>query len=232
MESCFKYLGSGMEQDCSMQKEVEIRRARALGMFESFNRVWENNKLCVAHKMAVYNAFIVPHFLYGSEAWNCTASQLHMLETAHSACLRHIMGVDKYAHHSMSHIYEVCHSQPITLTVIQNVFRWLGHVLRMSKERYPRMAYGCLPVGGARPRGRPKGTYRHTYRWMLEQVRIHEARVSVDDFLDNMEVCAQDRVAWYRLVKGMSLKQRGIPTPPTRRSERLLNKNHAIGSVD
>ena len=90
------------------------------------------------------------------------------------------------------------------------------------------MVLGCRPVGGVRPRGRPKGTFRHTYRWMLDRVVIDGARVIADDFLDCMEDCAKDRLAWQKLVKGMSLIPRGIPTPPTRRSARLLNRLNAI----
>ena len=183
VECVSKYLGSHVGQDCSMDKEIEIRRARTVGVFESFNRIWTNAKLGMRQKMAVYNAFIVPHFLYGCEAWNCTASHLRMLESAHSACLRRIMGVDRHAHHSMSHIYKTCQSHPITLLVIQHVFRWLGHVHRMDLNRYPRMVYECEPVGGSRPRGRPKATFRHTYEWMLGQVMVNGAGVDSDDFL-------------------------------------------------
>lgn len=228
LESLFRYLGSLIGQDCSMDKEIEVRRARTVGAFESFSRIWDNRKLGMKQKMAVYNAFIVPHFLYGCEAWNCTASHLHMLETAHSACLRRIMGVDRHAHHSMKHIYKTCHSHPVTLLVIQHVFKWLGHVHRMPTDRFPRMVYDCVPEGGSRPPGRPKATFRHTYDWMLEQVLVQGVGVVADVFMRDLKVCAQDRGAWRALVKGMSLRDRDIPTPPTRRSARLQTKCHDI----
>jgi Reverse transcriptase (RNA-dependent DNA polymerase) len=228
-EAYFKYLGSGCGQDCGMDKEIEIRRARTVGVFESFNRVWDNQKLGMSQKMAVYNAFIMPHFLYGCEAWNCTASQLHMLETAHSACLRRIMGVDRHGHHSLQHIYKVCGSHPLTLHVIQHVFRWLGHVHRMPAERYPHMVYECVPVGGARRRGRPKSTFRHTYIWMLQHVLMDGVGLNDEmakSFVNDMEVRAQDRKAWCGMIDNMSFNVKGTSSLPTRRSARLQSIRH------
>ena len=83
----FKYLGGWTQEDWGMEKEIEARRGRGMGVFQRFSRVWANRKLKVAHKMAVYNSFVMPHFLYGSETWNCTATQLHALETAHTCLL-------------------------------------------------------------------------------------------------------------------------------------------------
>ena len=113
----------------------------------------------------------------------------------------------------------------MTLLVIQRVFNWMG--ICMPEWRYPSIVYGCVPVGGARPRGRPKGTFRHTYRWMLDQVLVEGVSVVADDFLADMEERAHTEAAWQQLVKGMSLKPKDIPTPPTRRSARLQAMHHA-----
>jgi hypothetical protein len=194
----FKYLGGWTQEDWGMEKEIEARRGRGMGVFQRFGKVWANRKLKVAHKMAVYNSFVMPHFLYGSETWNCTATQLHALETAHSACLRRILGASLTDRHSLQHIRHACGSQPIELLVIKRTFQWLGHVMRMPATRYPAMVFGCVPDGGKRKRGRPKGTYRHTHTFMLK-------RVDVDDpmkWLNGMRERAQDRVSWRAEVKG------------------------------
>ena len=173
----FKYLGSWMQQDCSMDKEVGVRRGRVLGVFQSFDKVWSNKKLRIDDKMAVYNSLVLPHFTYGCESWNCTDAQMHKLETAHSFCLHRICGVDRSARHSLKHIHAVCRSEPLELLVVKRTFQWLGHVMRMPESRYPSLAYNCVPVGGARGRGRPKGTFRHSYcgmliRWALLSPKI------------------------------------------------------------
>jgi hypothetical protein len=199
----FKYLGSWIGQDWGVDKEVAARRGRALGVFQTFSNVWANKKLRMAEKMAVYNSFVVPHFLYGAEAWNCTTGHMHALETAHSACLRRIMGVSRADRHRLQHIHMVCDSQPLELMLIQRTFQWLGHVMRMPDHRYPAMVFGCTPEGGKRGRGRPKATFRHTHKTMLERLGVE----GPDRWLEEMHASAQDRVSWRAMVKGFELPE-------------------------
>jgi Reverse transcriptase (RNA-dependent DNA polymerase) len=212
----FKYLGSWTQQDGGMDKEISMRRSAALGVFQSFANVWGNQKLGVSHKMAVYNSCVLPHFLYGCESWACKQAHLHMLETAHNMCLRRIMGAELRDRHSTAHVHEVCGSQPLELTVMKRVFKWLGHVMRMPAERYPRMVFGCVPAEGGRARGRPRYAARHMYSSMLSKAGVQ----NTDDWLSEMPECAQDRVAWRRMVEAFSFE----PKPkqaPQRHSARL-----------
>ena len=48
----FKYLGSLMQQGCCVDKEVAVRRGRALGVFQRISKVWASKQLQVKHKMA------------------------------------------------------------------------------------------------------------------------------------------------------------------------------------
>jgi hypothetical protein len=207
----FKYLGSWMQEDWGVDKEVANRRGRALGVFQSFSNVWTNAKLGLAEKMAVYNSFVLPHFLYGSEAWNCNAGHIHALETAHTACLRRIMGVSRADRHRLQHIRGVCGSQPLELLLIKRTFQWLGHVMRMPAHRYPAMVYGCAPASGRRGRGRPRATFQHTHKLMLERL----GKESPEQWLDEMHVSAQNRTSWRAMVKGFE-----FPKPKTVAAER------------
>ncbi len=83
--------------------------------------MWANKKLQLPHKMRVYHSFVVPCFLYGMEAGNWTAAHVSMLETAHSACLRRIMGVSRADRHTLQHIRTTCHSESLELMLIQHV---------------------------------------------------------------------------------------------------------------
>jgi hypothetical protein len=71
-----------------------------------------------------------------------------MLETAHSAWLRRIVGVSRAERHTLQHIRTTCGSKPLELMLIQRTLRWLGHVMRMPNHQYPAMAFNCMPVGG------------------------------------------------------------------------------------
>ena len=63
--------------------------------------------------MIIYNSVILPHFLYGCKTWNCSSDHLTSLESFHSKCERHIMGVTVRDRHSLKHIYDVFGSQPV-----------------------------------------------------------------------------------------------------------------------
>jgi hypothetical protein len=208
----FKYLGGWTQEDWGMDKEIAARRMRALGVFQSFDKVWANKKLQLHHKMSVYNAFILPHFLYGAETWNCTATQLRALEVAHSTCLRRILGVGPTGCHALTHIRSACGSQPLELMIIKRTFQWLGHVMRMQSDRYPAKVFGCVPAEGKRAPGRPKATYRHTYISMLQKLN---GVVDPREWLKRMHEDAQDRVSWRAMVKGFTFVD-----PNTKASQR------------
>jgi hypothetical protein len=211
----FKYLGSWMAGNGSMNKEISVRRGRALGVFHSYSSVWSNRKLQVSDKMAIYNSVVLPHLLYGCETWNCTSTQLSLIESAHSSCLRHIMGENLSARHSLKHIHTVCGSQPVGLLIVKRTFQWLGHVSRMPEERLPRMAYNCV-MEGRRPRGRPRSNFRHTYSEMLKSVGVSDPNAWLADMSD----IAFRRTEWRSMVN--DFKFESVPKRlPTRRSARL-----------
>ena len=141
-----------------------------------------------------------------------------VLEKAHWSCLWQIMGVRLQDRHSIEHVLNVCHSQPLELIVMKRVFRWLGHVMRMSDERYPKMVYDCeIGIEGAtRPQGRPKMAHRHMYARMLEKAGV----ANPDVWLARMHEDAQDRVNWRQMVDEFAFVPKpSVPAP--RHCERI-----------
>jgi hypothetical protein len=128
-----------------------------------------------------------------------SCDHLSRLETAHSACLRRIMGVGVADRHTLQHICSTCESQPLELMITQRTMQWLGHVMRMPAGRYPAMVFGCKPEGGKRPRGRPRATYRHTYMNMLTRVGVTSPKA----WWQEGYAAAQDRRSWRTMVKGL-----------------------------
>ena len=69
--SLFKYLGSILRSDNSVDAEVESRINRAAQVFRSISRlVWYQNKMKVLAKIKLFKSVIIPTLLYGSETWN------------------------------------------------------------------------------------------------------------------------------------------------------------------
>ena len=131
------------------------------------------------------------------------------------------MGVDLTARHTLNHIRKVCGSQPVELVIVKRTFQWLGHVARMPDSRLPKLVYDCVPVGGKMNVGRPKASFKHTYRWMLRKVGIAEPDVWLVDMCDR----ALNREMWKNMVRNFSFEPASAITPgPTlRRSSRLQN---------
>jgi hypothetical protein len=67
----------------------------------------------------VYHSYVVPCFLDGTEAGNWTAAHVNTLEAAHTACLRHIMGVSRVERRTLQHIRTTCGSKSLERMLIQ-----------------------------------------------------------------------------------------------------------------
>ena len=84
----FTYLGSAAADNLSLNVELDKRFGQA-----ATERVWENRKLTVNTKMAVYRACIVSTLLYGSDIWTSYTNQERKLHTFHRRCLRRILRI-------------------------------------------------------------------------------------------------------------------------------------------
>ena len=160
--SSFTYLGSTISDDVTLDKELDRRIGRACGTFAKLKgRVWENRKLTIKTKMAVYRACILSTLLYGSETWAIYASQEKRLNTLHLKHLRNILGIRWDDFVTNNSILKRAGLDSIQSLLKQRRLRWLGHVRRMDDGRITKdLLYGEL-VKGKRSLGRPKQCYRN-----------------------------------------------------------------------
>ena len=90
----FTYLGSTITRTTSLDSEIGKRIGyAATNMSKLSQRVWENQKLTIPTKMAVYRACIISTLLYGSESWTTYAAQEKRLNVFHLRCLRCIPSI-------------------------------------------------------------------------------------------------------------------------------------------
>ena len=93
----FKYLGSIMSRDCSMEPELSARIAKANSAFNKLDkRLWSKSGIRLETKVMVYRAVVLSTLLYGSEAWTLNAKQIRRLERFHQKCLRIICRIKWY----------------------------------------------------------------------------------------------------------------------------------------
>ena len=88
----FTYLGSTISNNISLDAEIDKRIGKAATTLARLtSRVWENPKLTIKTKVAVYNACVVSTLLYGSETWTTYARQERRLNSLHMHYLHRIL---------------------------------------------------------------------------------------------------------------------------------------------
>ena len=153
----FTYLGSTTSNNACLDVELGKRIGKAATNMEKLSaRVWENKKLTIQIKIAVYRACTVNTLLYGSGSWTTYVGQEQRLNTSHMRCLRRILSIwwtDKVSNNEVLERADI----PSMFTLLrQRRLRWLGHVHRKEDGRIPKdLLYGELE-SGSRPVGRPK----------------------------------------------------------------------------
>ena len=228
----FKYLGAIQCATQGSAKEIDMRNARVLGAMESLSAIWLAKKMRLPTKMRVYHTMVLPHSLYGCEAWTATQGQVKKLAITHNHCLRRIMGIELEDRRPLSDIYERCGSEPLDLTIAKRVTRWAGHVMRMDGSRYPRLALECSvhnehgdSIGAAWTTGMRhyyKGLWESTGFVVPQQYMANNNIWTFDSWRkmwDEFFVRAQDRLAWRNAVHNLSILSEAAPDPtPLRRN--------------
>jgi hypothetical protein len=155
----FKYLGSLVSADCTFQADINARIAKAGAAFHGLRHVWDapSRVFPVGLKSVVYQTCVRSILLFGSESWALPDTLLDRLSVFHNNCLRRILGVRRSDRHSSNYLYARCAEHPIKDHLSCYRLRQLGHVVRMSHFRLPKLAlFRGAPDGATRCRGRPR----------------------------------------------------------------------------
>ena len=89
----------------------------------------------------------------------------------HNSCLRTICNIFWPNKISNDDLYQKTGCISIDLEIKKRRLGWLGHVLRMSPERIPKVALRWTTAGKGK-RGRPKTTWRKTVETELSEMGL------------------------------------------------------------
>ena len=153
----FVYLGAILSADCSADAEVDNRIGKASAAFARIReKVINSHNLRLATKIAVYKAICLSVLLYGIETITVYARHLKLFERLHVRCVREILGLTWQDRVPRAEMLSRVGLLSIECMIAKNQLRWVGHVHRMSGDRYPRkVLFGQLANGG-RPAEGPK----------------------------------------------------------------------------
>ena len=166
----FKYLGSHVTADGSMEKEVGYRVSEGSKVMGAVRGVMRGRSLSMDAKKCLYEKVIVPTVTYGAETWSVREAERKRLDVFEMRCLRSMVGVtlmDRVRNEEVRERAGV--SVPLSARVDRMTLRWFGHMERMEEGRIVKRVMNA-EAEGIRDRGRPR------FRWMDSVKRAVEVR--------------------------------------------------------
>lgn len=136
------------------------------------------------NRARLFNQCILPVLTYGCETWSLTKEALEMLRKTERKMERIILGVRLQDRKRNSWLRSETGFEEVGRRVLQNKWRWAGHVARMKDNRWTRRIIDWRPYEGHRKQGRPERRWRDDIESAAERGWIG---------------IAQDRVAWRHL---------------------------------
>ena len=186
----FKYLGSYISVDSDIEKEISARIGQAANSFNKLQNIWRSTILSKSTKIKIYKSNVRSVLLYASETWRTNQRIESRLRGFEGRCLRRILKIHWEQRITNEEISRRTGVNNITEEVKKRRWKWLGHLLRMDRNRHPHAALRWAPPGKRR-RGRPLGTWRRTI-----ESEMREAGKTWNE----LTWLAQDRDAWRSFV--------------------------------
>ncbi|GFR94835.1 endonuclease-reverse transcriptase [Elysia marginata] len=166
-----KHLGSYLNADGNINREITARIVMASTAFYKLNNIWKSNRMMKDTKLKLYTSNVRSVLLNASETWKTNQRIESKLRGFEGRCPRRVLGIRWEHRVTNKEISERTGIRQIVEEVNRKRWRWLGHVLRMSKPRHPLFALTWNPQG-ARKKGRPQSTWRRS----VENERVESGK--------------------------------------------------------
>ena len=187
----FKYLGSMFTADGT--EDFDLRRRIGIAMTRSgqLRFIMQAKNVSLSTKMKIYRCAVGSLFTYGSEAWTLSEKTIRKLNGANASCLCRFTGKSRVEESRLA----TC-TYSLTQDIRQRRLIWLGHILRMDKQRLVWKAAEQQFLNG-----------HHGNLFMdVPKSKTFEQLVEM----------ASDRKAWKKLVKAQFGPAGNAPLPTTK----------------
>ena len=131
----FEYLGATMSNDEGADKDMQKRLSKAKSSFTWLKKIWGSKQYNKRTKIKLYNTLVNPVLLCGWETRKINENDNKKLDSFQYQCLKRIMGIFWPYIVSIEELNEKTNSERISIGVKKRRWRWLGHVLRMPRQR-------------------------------------------------------------------------------------------------
>ena len=212
----FVYLGSCISPDGSLDKEIDRRIGRASGAMRCFrSALWNKDAVSRKTKERVFLASVRSVLLYGCEAWGLTKERQNRLNGFEYNSLRSIARLPPQQHIARPDLYNLFHLRETAADFVERRrLTWLGHCLRMERQRIPRqlLDYHVPRRNWRRPRGRPRMTWKrlvHSDTYHLTNIIRHQRGSAASwtpaghEWMTFLGEIAAERSQWKQVMKSI-----------------------------
>ena len=194
--SDFRYLRSMVASGSS---DLKKRKSLAWCAFWKLEQLWKSSHIPIATKVKLFNTTCVTVTipLFGCESWVISQDMENKINAIATSCYRVMLNMKRIDHVLNTTVYSMTNNVPLIHLVRHRQLKFLGHILRMSKEEPARRYALYIPTIGKRRPGRPRTSYLTYVQRLLEdnEGAMQEQQIAA---------LAADRSAWRNLVVACS----------------------------
>ncbi|GBP33186.1 Putative uncharacterized transposon-derived protein F52C9.6 [Eumeta japonica] len=147
--------------------------------------------LSIGIKRKVFNTCVLPCITYGCETWALTKHHRNMLEHCQRAMERSMIGIKKEDKIQNTVIRSKTKVTDVLIRIDSLKWRWTGHLLRGTQEKWSNIITDWYPREGRRNRG------RQSKRWE-DELKLTAG--------PKWRRVARDRVQWKLLEEAFAKK--------------------------
>ena len=144
-KSELSYLGTMVNGDGRIGKELARRLGAAHSDFRALVRLWRHTSVRRVREMEIFNAVIASRLLYGlSSAW-LNIAERRRLDGFQNRCLRAVCGIAPsfVSRVSNQHVLDVASQMPLSKSLIKQQLTLFGKVARLPNESLLREVTFC-----------------------------------------------------------------------------------------
>ena len=193
----FKYLGSWIEYDGEIAKEIMRRIGLATLAFDKLKPVCCSSKYSLRLKLRLLNSNVMSILLYASECWKLNVQLEKRVLAFENMCLRRILNISWQEKVTNIEVRRRTGQPLVTDLLMRRRWTYLGHVLRMPEDRLPKTIYEWRPEGR-----RKRGRQRHTLRRQYDR-DLRSAELSLQPQWEDVTAAAQFRDVWRGFVDAL-----------------------------
>ena len=185
--SDFRYLGSLV---ASGSNDLKRRKSLACCAFWKLEQLWKSPHIPIATIDKLFNTTRVT----GCESWVISQDMENKINAFATSCYRVMLNIKRIDYVLNTTVYSTTNTVPLIHLVRHRQLKFLGHILRMSKEGPARRYDLYIPTIGKR---RPRTSYLTFVQRLLgdNEGAVQEQQIAA---------LADDRRAWRNLVVAFS----------------------------